>query len=174
MGPMSYNNRVLFGRIVKIHGYDGTVIIKTEPGFIENIPEMESVFIESDGLPVPFFISTLEYSGGDSLKIKFLDYDSYDKITEFNGCRIYIAATGKEKEQNKDDDIIGFRVLAGKNNFVGTISNIIHNPGQDLLSVQAEGRKPILVPLHKDFIVDLDEKSRTIVMDLPEGLTGIN
>jgi 16S rRNA processing protein RimM len=171
---MSYNNRVLFGRIVKIHGYDGTVIVKTEPGFSENIPEMESVFIEIDGLPVPFFISTLEYSGGDTLKIKFHDYESYDKMTEFNGCRIFIASTGKEKKHYKDDDLIGFRVLAGKKNFIGIISNIIHNPGQDLLSVQADGEKPILVPLHKDFIVDLDEKSRTIVMDLPEGLTGIN
>lgn len=174
MGPMSYNNRVLFGRIVKIHGYDGTVIVKTEPGFIENIPEMESVFIEIDGLPVPFFISTLESSGEDSLKIKFLDYDSYDKMTEFNGCRIFIAATGKEKDHHKDDNIIGFRIFAGKTNFIGTISNIIHNPGQDLLSVKVEGGKPILIPLHKDFIVDIDEKSRTIVMDLPEGLTGIN
>lgn len=171
---MSYNNRVLFGKIVRIHGYDGAVIVKTEPAFSENIAEMESVFIEIDGLPVPFFISALEYSGGDSLKIKFHDYESYDKMTEFNGCRIFIAATGKEKELYKDDDIIGFRVLAGKENFIGTISNIIHNPGQDLLSVEAEGKKPVLVPLHKDLIVDLDEKSRTIVMDLPEGLTGIN
>jgi 16S rRNA processing protein RimM len=174
MGLMSYKNRVLFGRIIKIHGYDGTVIVKTEPGLIESIPELESVFIEIDETPVPFFISTMEYSGGDTVRIKFHDYDSDDKMAEFIGCKIFIASTGKEANHIKDYDIIGFRILEANKNFLGTIINIIHNPGQDLISVQAEGKKPILIPLHKDFILDLDRKSRTIIMDLPEGLTEVN
>jgi ribosomal protein L35AE/L33A len=50
---MKYENRILLGRISRIHGYEGSVVIKLEQGFIENIPEMESVFIEIEGRPVP-------------------------------------------------------------------------------------------------------------------------
>ncbi len=32
---------------------------------------MESVFLEIEGKPVPFFISESEYPGGDILRLKF-------------------------------------------------------------------------------------------------------
>ncbi len=174
MGSASYKDKALLGRIVKIHGHDGTVIVKTEPGFIENMPETESVFIEVDGIPVPFFIADLGYSGEDTMKVRFRDYDSIEKISEFNGCRILIAGTGSESSDIRDGDLTGFRVFAGKGNYLGTIEAVIHKPGQDLLSVRQEGKKPVLVPLHSDLILETDEKSGIIMMDLPDGLTALS
>ena len=84
---MKYENRILLGRISRIHGYEGSVVIKLEQGFIENIPEMESVFIEIEGRPVPFFISQTEYQGGDILKMKFEGYQTDNKVSGFIGCR---------------------------------------------------------------------------------------
>ena len=55
---MAYNANILLGRILKIQGYDGTITVKLEKDFIDNIPEMESVFLEIEGKPVPFFISS--------------------------------------------------------------------------------------------------------------------
>ena len=104
---MTYKNQILFGRIAKIHGYDGTVTVKIEQRFIEDIPELESVFIETEGKPVPFFISMAEYSGGDFLKMKFRDYGSYDKISEFNGCRIFLTTTiGGENQTDNIGSVV--------------------------------------------------------------------
>jgi 16S rRNA processing protein RimM len=172
---MSYKNQILFGRIVRIHGYDGTVTVKTEERFTENIPDMESVFIETNGKPVPFFISMTEYSGGDTLKLKFKDYESSDKIGEFNGCRIFLtASSGEYSSEAIDNGITGYKVVLKNNKLLGSILEVIRNPGQDLIAVQSVDKKEILIPLHTDFIVEIDEKSGIIVMDIPDGLTEIN
>jgi hypothetical protein len=60
---MTYTCNILLGRIIKIIGYEGAVAVKLENIFTENIPQMESVFIEIEGKPVPFFISGSEYLG---------------------------------------------------------------------------------------------------------------
>ena len=65
---MAYKNEILLGRITKVSGYEGAVTVKLERIFSENLPHMESVFLEIEGRPVPFFISDSEYSGADILK----------------------------------------------------------------------------------------------------------
>ncbi len=51
---------------------------------------MESVFLEIEGRPVPFFISGYGIFGADILKLRFEGYDSDEKISEFVGCRIFL------------------------------------------------------------------------------------
>jgi hypothetical protein len=77
--PMAYNSNILLGRITKVSGYEGAVAVKLEKIFTENIPQMESVFLEIEGRPVPFFISGSEYSGADILKLSLKDTDSKKK-----------------------------------------------------------------------------------------------
>lgn len=172
---MAYNSDILFGRITKIHSYDGSVTVRLEKVFIENIPEMESVFLETEGRPVPFFISHSEYTGADIIKLKFEDYDSFEKISEFQGCRLFLT-TGKNIQSLSPEslDIEGYKVFMQDNTLVGVIKEVIRNPEQWLLSVLSPSKKEILIPLHRDFIVDMDEKGKIIIMNLPEGLTEIN
>ncbi len=61
---MAYNANILLGRISKVHGFEGAVTVKLEKNLIENIPDMESVFLEIEGKPVPFFIEESDYPGG--------------------------------------------------------------------------------------------------------------
>jgi 16S rRNA processing protein RimM len=108
---MTYNNQILLGRITRIHGYEGAVAIRLEKAFIDNFPEPESVFIETDGRPVPFFISEWEYPGGDILKLKFIGYKSFEKINEFNGCRVFLTSSpGTDNPVQDTETISGFKV----------------------------------------------------------------
>ncbi|MBN2632313.1 MAG: 16S rRNA processing protein RimM [Bacteroidales bacterium] len=171
---MGYNATILLGRISKIHGFEGAVTVKLERTFVEKIPEMESVFIEFEGKPVPFFIEDHEYRGGDILRLKFSGYDSFDRVREFAGCRIFLTsgkAPGKEKDTGS---IKGFKIMLSDGTLTGTITRIIENPGQLLLELSAADNKAILIPFHDDLIISTDIKKKIIVMDLPEGLTEIN
>ncbi|MFZ0281683.1 MAG: ribosome maturation factor RimM [Bacteroidales bacterium] len=172
---MTYKNQILLGRITRIHGYDGTVAIRLEKAFTNNIPEMESVFIESDGRPVPFFISEWEYQGGDILKLRLEGYNTIEKVSEFNGCLVFLtSSSGIDTSVQKDESISGFKVLLKDESIIGTINDIIQNPGQNLLRIVTPENKEILIPFHEDFIIKVDEKMKTITMDLPDGLTGLN
>jgi 16S rRNA processing protein RimM len=170
-----YNANILLGRIIKIQGYDGTLIVKLEKDFTDNIPEMESVFLEIEGKPVPFFISSSEYSGGDILKLRFDGFGTYEKVSNFAGCPVF-STSGEEKNtpSGNSKSITGFKVVLTNKSIVGYVKEIFHNPGQDLLKVLSPEQKEILIPFHEDLILRIDEKKRTVTVDLPGGLTDLN
>jgi 16S rRNA processing protein RimM len=174
--PMAYKNNILLGRITKVSGYEGAVAVKLEKIFTENIPQLESVFLEIEGRPVPFFISGLEYSGADILKLRFVGYDSVEKISEFTGCRVFLTNEFiDEKNQNKDNQLlIDYYVYTKESILIGPILEIISNNGQWLLNIDSPGNKNILIPFHEDFIISIDKRKKTVVMDIPEGLLDIN
>ncbi|MBI5008730.1 MAG: 16S rRNA processing protein RimM [Bacteroidia bacterium] len=173
--PMAYICNILLGRITKTSGYEGAVNVILERSFIGNIPHMESVFVEIDERPVPFFIYDYHYAGSDILKLKFTDYDTVDRVSELKGCRVFL--TSGEKVTDDSDgfsEITGYEVYTMDNILLGRIKEIIQNPGQYLLSITSPDRKEILIPLHEDFIVNLDDTGRKLILNIPEGLKDLN
>jgi 16S rRNA processing protein RimM len=172
---MAYRCNILLGRITKISGYEGAVLVKLEKIFTDNIPAIESVFFEIEGRPVPFFISGSEYSGGNILKLSFKWYDSIARINEFLGCRIFLTSDFElEKLTAADENLIGYRVFIQENELLGSISEVLENNGQWLINIISKNNKDILIPFHEHFIISLDKKKKVIIMNIPEGLTGIN
>jgi len=171
---MAYNANILLGRISKVHGYEGAVTVKLEKNLIENVPNMESVFLEIEGKPVPFFIQESDYPGGDILRLKFDGYNTMEQANEFTGCRVFLTSGENEEKRADVKTFHNYSIFLPDNNHVGTISEIIENPGQLLFKIIAPAGKVLLIPFHEDFIVSIDKRKKIIVMDLPEGLLEIN
>ena len=172
---MAYKCDILLGRITKIIGYEGAVAVRLEKIFTENIPQMESVFLEIEGRPVPFFISSLEYSGADILKLWFDGYNSNNKISEFIGCRIFSTSGIINNKRNEDfENLIGYKVFVQENKLLGSISEVMTNSEQWLINVKSVTKKNILIPFHEHFIISLDKRKKVIIMNIPDGLTEIN
>ena len=172
---MAYHTGILLGKIIKSFGFDGTLTVKLEKVFDGKIPEMESVFLETEGNPVPFLVSSFEIVDNTLIRISFDGYNSLEQVNEFIGCRLFL--TSSEKPENSGNDLnslTGYQVRTTENDLVGTISEIIENPGQILLDIKTALNKKILIPFHEDFIVRIDNKKKIITMDLPEGLMEIN
>jgi 16S rRNA processing protein RimM len=172
---MAYSCNILLGRIVKVRGFEGAVTVKLEKSFIDNIPQLESVFLQIDGRPVPFFISESEYSGSDVLKISFMNYETTEQVNEFIGCKIYLTSDEPSTEtSNEFVDLSGYQVLTDENLLLGQITEVIRNPGQWLLDITSPDNKEILIPLHEDLIIRLDNEMKVMVLKIPEGLLEIN
>jgi 16S rRNA processing protein RimM len=172
---MAYINNILLGRITKVSGYAGAVAVKLEKIFTENIPRMESVFLEIEGRPVPFLISESEYSGADNLKLRFEGYESAEKISEFVGCRVFLTGELPVTKRNTDSQaLIGYSVYNHDDSEAGKISEIFSNNGQWLLEILSPEGKSILVPFHEDLIIRIDRRKKIVVMDIPDGLLEIN
>lgn len=172
---MIYQSKILLGQITKTSGFEGAVVVRLEKKFIEKLPHMESVFLEIEGRPVPFFISSSEYNGSDILRLQFDGFESIKKVEELKGCRVFL--TGADDELPDQDDfslIRGYSVLNQNKVLVGTIDDVLENPGQHLLSIISPSGKEILIPLHEDFILKIDKKRKIIFMDIPEGLSDLN
>lgn len=172
---MAYSAGILLGKIIKSYGFDGTVAVKLEKVFDCKIPEMESVFLETEGKLVPFLVSSCDIVDNTLIRIRFDGYNSLEKINEFIGCKLFLTSSAKNEDDGTDlNSLQGYQIRTTENNVVGTILEIIENPGQILLNINTSLNKKILIPFHEDFIVRIDNKKRIITMELPEGLTEIN
>ena len=173
--PMAYRKNILLGRIIKASGYKGAVSVKLEKIFTENIPDMESVFLEVEGRPVPFFISDSEYNGGDIIKLTFEGYGSPDKISEFTGCDVFLTTDIKGELTNEESGSLdGYKVMLPAGDLLGTVIGVIFNSGQWLLNIESQENKEVLVPFHEDFVLSIDHNKKHIIMEIPEGLSEIN
>lgn len=171
---MAYSANILLGRITKVHGFEGAVSVRLEKDFIENVPDMESVFLEIEGKPVPFFIQQADYPGAEILRLKFEGYDKIEQANEFTGCRVFLTTGKKEKNRDTVSSFLNFRILAPDNSIIGTIREIIENPGQFLMMIITPAGKELMIPFHEDFIISVDRRRKKIFMELPEGLLEIN
>jgi 16S rRNA processing protein RimM len=168
-------NLRLLGFLAKTNGVHGAYVLKLHNLKPEDVPDMESVFIEIDGLPVPYFISNLSDRDHSSMIIKFDDIDSKDKAEEFTGCEIYITADNISSSGDKHPgtlDITGYIVTDKKYGDIGQITGNVSIHNNPLLKVKA-GNNEYLIPYNRDFILKTDHKIKTLYTDLPEGLLEI-
>jgi 16S rRNA processing protein RimM len=179
---MTYSTGILLGRIVKTSGFNGAVTVKLEKHFSEEIQGMESVFIETEGRPVPFFVSSLEDPGGGIIKLTFRHYDSDVSMRRFIGCRVlspafspaFSPALRPGLGDTDHPDLPGFTVSTAGGTLLGTVTGSIDNKGQIILELRSPGGREILVPLHHDLVVEIDPAHKTLILDLPEGIDEIN
>jgi 16S rRNA processing protein RimM len=172
---MACEKHILLGIIKKIHGYKGAVTVKIAKIFSENIPGIESVFLEIDGKPVPFFIDFFEQIGPEKIRLRFEGYDTSAKIKEFVGCKIFFTKSSHDEMESDDlQRLAGYKVVTMDNIPIGKIKEIIKNPGQLLLNISGKSGKIILIPLHEDLVSEVMPDKKIIVMDIPEGITDLN
>ncbi len=165
----------LIGILTKTHGISGELILKSDNLQFEKINKMESVFIEFDGIPVPFFISGISPRGNSSAIIKFDDINSEDQASEFVNCKVYsIDLICGEKNDIKytAGSLKGYKVIDIKLGSLGIISEYLdfaHNP---LFKIK-KSKKEILLPVNEEFILEIDSENKIIKVQTPEGLIDI-
>ena len=74
-------------------------------------------------------------------------------------------------EKNNNYIFIDY-VIYNNNSIIGKIIDIIENENQDLFEV-VFNEKRILIPLVDEFVVNIDNDNKKIIMNLPEGLTDL-
>ena len=167
----SPDSLVQIAKVLKSHGTDGGVLLGFREVLPEDIDPQEPVFIEFDGLPVPFFFDSFTRKGRDKVIAHLTDVVSLEDAEELVG-RAVLADEDSVAEYEDDgpslDDFVGL-ILFNRDSRVGEITDYEDIPGNPCLYVEtAAGRA--MVPLHEDFIVSVDPDAGEIVMDLPDGL----
>ena len=151
-------------KVVKSFGTDGGLLLSGNVD-LETLDFKEPVFIEFDGLQVPFFILDCEPRGGKTV-VHLNDVQNLEDAEEMVGRTIYADV---EMEEDDEPDFTGWTIL-DRGSKIGTCTGIEPIPGNPCLYVKlADGREP-LIPLHEDFVAGIDETSRTLSLNLPEGL----
>ena len=148
-------------KILKSNGTDGGILIGMRDIDVEDINLKEPVFIEFDGLPVPFFIQDITPRGASKAIIHLNDVLSLQDAEEIVGRAVYVDS---DQDEEGEEDFLGWTVY-DRDVRVGVVDGFEDIPGNPCLAIG-----DILIPLHEDFVISIDDAERIITLDLPSGL----
>jgi len=164
---------LVLGTLTKTHGIRGQVILRLNNLNFEDIIKMESVFIEIDGLPVPFFIDEFSEKNNESLILNLDDIHSEKQAKELIDNRVFVKSNTIKKSKillKQPDSYLGYKVvdkIYGELGIIDEVIEIRQNPLYKIL----KGKREILLPVQPEFIIKIDTKLKTILITTPPGLT---
>lgn len=161
------------GRMGKTHGLKGEINFQ----FTDDVwdrADSDYIICEVDGILTPFFIEEYRFRSDSTAIMKLEDLDSADAVQFLVNSNVYLEK--KYQEELDEDEVslhyfIGFRMIDGDNgNEIGTISDIDDNTDNWLFIVQRPDGSEVMIPAHEEFIAEIKQEEKTMVMDLPLGL----
>ena len=148
-------------RILKSYGTEGGVIISAPEGYLDERAN-EPVFIDFDGLPVPFFMEEVTPRGGAKYFVKLEDIDSLAAAEELVGREPYF----EEDDEEDGEDIVGYTLCDASGREIGTITAFEDIPGNPCIEIEGGA----LVPCPDELIVKIDNRKKKLWLEIPEGL----
>ncbi len=163
---------VKVGFIAKTHGYQGVMKLSVEEAFQEPIQQSQFLFVDIETMKVPFKIDQIH--AGHNFFCKLEDIDSKEAAIKFNSCSIYIERKyikNTEAEQSFKS-YVGY-LVNNKDQQIGVLNDIQEFP-QQLMGVILHKDQEIMIPLHEDLILAINHDTKTISLELPDGLLDLN
>ena len=156
---------IAVAQVLKSNGTDGELLLGFNGFGPEDIDLMEPVFIEFDGLLVPFFIESFTEKGNRAL-VRLTGIRSLADADEITGRKVLIEYG---EEEDGGDSVSGWTVIDEDGTVVGTVDGYEDIPGNTCLWVDTE-KGQVLIPFHEDLVLSMDKASKTLRMTIPSGL----
>lgn len=163
----------LIGKLTKTHALKGELNFHFTDDIWDRI-ESEYLICDVDGILVPFFMEEYRFRSDSTALVKFEDIDSADAAQFLVNADVYFEK--KYQEELDEDEVslnyfIGFTMIDGDNGeVIGEITAIDDNTENWLFIVQREDGEEIMIPAHEEFIAEIKQEERLMIMDLPLGL----
>ncbi len=170
------NQIVSIGCCAKPHGIKGEITISLDIDC--QISNLSCIILQIDGIYVPFFVESVRNKTQSSFLVKFIGIDSDSEASELSHLKLYALKseiTGLFESDCDDvfylDDLIGYSIFEiPENNLIGTIVGYDDSTENFLFEVENSNGSEILIPAADDFIIEIDECKKHVLMQLPVGL----
>lgn len=161
------------GRMGKAHGLKGEINFQFTDDVWERT-DSDYLICDVDGILVPFFIEEYRFRSDSTAIMKFEDLDNADAIQFLVNSNVFFEK--KYQEELDEDEVslhyfIGFKMIDGDNDKeIGTIIDIDDKTDNWLFIVERPDGNEVMIPAHEEFIQEIKQEEKTMVMDLPIGL----
>lgn len=176
MYSITKENTIRIGHFRKPHGVSGNLLLHMEEGHEEMLEDVTILFVETDGLLVPWFVAE-EGIRTISSHTALIDLDWIEDepaAKKLCGKDVWmIPPKGIENGvQPEIFDLKGFEAFDQQKGKLGVVTEINDYAGNIVLTVQ-QGGAELLVPFHEALVTGYDENRRIIIFELPDGLTDL-
>lgn len=167
---------IQIGKFTKTFGTEGFLRCKIEEAYLENFLSSKHLFVKLAGQPVPFFPEQIEKE--PELQVQLDELTSRESAQQLTGKAIFLrpedftspaAASNPDLLAQQYERWRGFTIIDQELGKIAPIEDFMELPQQILAVINYKG-KEVLIPFTPEIILDIDEASKTLSMDLPDGL----
>ena len=160
------------GRLGKTHGVKGELTFHFTDDVFDRV-EADYVFVETEGLLVPFFFEEYRFRNEETALVKFEGIDDATRAAQLTGCDVFFP---RELTDSGDGEltwteIVGFTIadsISGQT--VGEVTGVDLSTINTLFEVRTPDGQTVLIPANDELIDDINRQERCITMRIPEGL----
>ena len=162
---------ISIGYTKKAHGIKGAIRISIKDQYLATFEEIDVLFLALKGRNIPFFIESKVFE--TPYRVTFEDHPTREAIEPLTGKEIFVQKDKVIVEIIPSNLVYGayidYLIVDNIQGEVGVILEIQEFPQQEMAIVLYQN-KEILLPLNEYLIESIEEDSKRIVVNLPEGL----
>lgn len=169
------NGLLLAGVVVRAHGLRGEVVLDVHTDSPDRrFADGAELIAQRPGAPdgVLTIASTRPHSG--RLLARFVEASDRAAAEALRGTRLLVAAATLPTSDDPDEfhvhQLEGLRAELVDGTVVGTVADVLHGPGGELLVLRREGAADALVPFVHAIVPTVDLAGGRLVLTPPEGL----
>lgn len=160
------------GRLGKTHGVKGELTFHFTDDVFDRV-EADYVFVETEGLLVPFFFEEYRFRNEETALVKFEGIDDATRAAQLTGCDVYFPRELADSDDGELTwtEIVGFTIadsISGQT--VGEVTGVDLSTINTLFEVLTPDGQTVLIPANDELIDDINRQQRCITMRIPEGL----
>lgn len=173
---MAVQRGVKAGKISKPYGLRGEVHMILFPSVVQNIETGIPLFIDLDGQRVPYFIESADPVSEDQAIVKLEFIHSIEEAKKVSGCDVYLDPKyhHTEFENGKDElgNVLGYMAYDKTLGILGRVIDFVPSEMNPVWLIAYQERE-LMVPATQEFILSVDHKKQSIILDLPQGITDL-
>ncbi len=176
MSKVLSENLILVGKVIRPHGLEGSLRIRSYAQSLESFLYAGSVFLKSKkDETLECKVSSIK-PHKSSFLIQLQGLQSLEQAERYRGAGIFIRKdllTQKSEEEYFWFELIGLEVFLNSGRYLGKLTDIIPTGSNDIYVVK-EGGKEILLPAIHEVIDEIDLENKRIIVSHMEGLLDLN
>ena len=156
---------ISIGHITRTHGKRGEIQCLTTNEYWDNA-EATFLILNIDNILVPFRVLDWRGKGSDSLIFQLDRITDEQSAQPLIGCQAYMLTTDLSEDEELMptwQSLTGYRVLDTDQGELGTIIHVDETTINTLVTLDND----LLIPLHEDFIIDINQENKIITICLP-------
>ena len=164
------------GTLTRTHGVHGELAFSFTDDVWDRV-DADYLFLELDGLLVPFFLEEWRFRSDTTALVKFEDIDDIHAAEPLVGAGVFfpqdLTPADIDEEELTWRHFTGFEVWQGEQ-CLGTVAEVLDQTANILLDVETPDGRSILIPAHEDFVVSADHRERRLNVDVPPDILNLN
>lgn len=156
------------GHIIRTHGTGGELQCRMQNTYWEDA-DATFIILNVEQIYVPFRVTDWRTKGSEDVLLTLQGVSSEQQALRYVGCQTLMLRSDLPADTEQPTDfasLVGYTLRDAKHGQLSTITGIDTSTLNTLVQLD----NGVLLPLHEDFVTEVDTELKIIAVRMPEGL----